>query len=97
MTVEVELESFIEDLWKMADDEYDFEEIQIMEDLVKMGFIGTSKGVTGVIDTFDGFQVIKEDDFDEEFPKYSKIMTWQEFCKNDCIYSRNNIAIRSEE
>lgn len=97
MTVEVELESFIEDLWKMADGEYDFEEIQIMEDLIKMECIGTSKGVTGVIDTFDGFQVIKEDDFEDEFPKYSKIMTWDEFCQNECIYSRDNIAIRSGE
>lgn len=95
--VEVDLESFIEDLWKMADDDFDYDEVQLMEDLVRNDIIGTYSGVTGVINAFNDMEVVRREDFEDKFPKYSKVMTWEEFCLNECIYSHGDVAVMDEK
>ena len=94
--VQVDLEKFIEDLWKMADDDYEYDKVQLMEDLVRNGLVGTEDGCIGVISVFDNLTVVCEDDFEDGYPKYAKVMTWDEFVENECFFYNGKYGVMDE-
>lgn len=91
--VQVDIDRFIDDLWKLADGEYEFDQVQIMEDMVREGFINTYDGCLGVISEFSNFDVVRKDEFERKFPKYAKVMTWDEFRYNEGFYSNDKYAV----
>ena len=91
--VQVDIDRFIDDLWKLADDEYDYDQIQLMEDMVREGFINTCDGCLGVISQFSNLDIVRKCDFKKKFPEYAKVMTWDEFRYNEGFYSNDNYAV----
>ena len=89
--VQVDIDRFMDDLWKLADGDRD--QIQLMEDMVREGFINTYGGCLGVIREFYNFEVVRKCDFEKKFPKYAKIMTWDEFRANESFFSNDNYAV----
>ena len=95
--VQVNLDRFIDDLWKLADDDYDYDQCEIMETLVRHGILETEEGCLGVMSAFDGMKVVKRDDFEEDYPKYAKIMTWEEFCANEGFFNNGKYCVMEGE
>ena len=38
-------------------------------------------------------EVVEKKDFERKFPKYSKIMTWEEFVENECLCGNDEAAV----
>lgn len=37
--------------------------------------------------------VFEEKDFEKRYPKYSKVMTWDEFVSNECVCGNEKAAV----
>lgn len=94
VVVEVSLESFIEDLWAMGDDDHEFGELTACEEMVRVGMLPTCGGVGGVLKMFDDMDVVTRDMYEEKFPIYSSIFSWDEFVDNECRWGDDHIAVR---
>lgn len=51
----------------------------------------------GPSDVLYGFkrdaEILDRKDFERKYPKYSKIMTWEEFIENECICGNDEAAV----
>lgn len=64
--------------------------------MVRRGYLDLSKGPLAVIREFsDNAEIVYEDEFEEEYPKYSSVMTWDEFVGNECICGDESAAVLS--
>lgn len=64
--------------------------------MVRHGDLDLSKGPLAVIREFsDNAEIVYEDDFADKYPKYSSVMTWDEFVRNECICGDESAAVLS--
>lgn len=95
--VEVSLESFIEDLWAVGDGDHEFGELTACEEMVRVGMLPTCGGIGGVLEMFDNMDVVTRDMYEERFPIYSTIFSWDEFVENECRWGNDRIAVVDKE
>ena len=94
----VTIDGFVDTMTYIRNDEYgkdlDEEEWDMMIGMLKAGLLDPSVGPLGVIRDFEeNAVVVKEDLYEELYPKYSSIMTWEEFVENECIWSGDGCAL----
>lgn len=64
--------------------------------MVRRGDLDLSRGPLAVIREFsDNAEIVYEDDFADKYPKYSSVMTWDEFVRNECICGDDSAAVLS--
>jgi len=99
--VEITMEGFIDTLQEIVnsrsfcDDGFDFYAAGIMFDMVRNGMLDLSGGPLAVYNYFaNNADIVYRDDFEEKYPKYAEIMTWDEFVSNECVYGNDACAVR---
>lgn len=64
--------------------------------MVGRGEIDLAQGPLAAIRHFsDNAQIVYADFFERDYPKYSEIMTWHEFVRNECIFGDDEAAVLS--
>ena len=46
------------------------------------------------VEMFDGMDVVTRDMYEEKFPIYSSIFSWDEFVENECRWGDDRIAVK---
>lgn len=100
--VEITMDGFVDTLRDIVnsrsygDEDFDCYAADIMFDMVRNGMLDLSGGPLAVYNYFaDNAEIVYIDDFEEKFPKYAEIMSWDEFVKNECIFGNENAAVLS--
>lgn len=101
-TVEISIDRFVETLEALRDDnEFSFGDEDstnaawdLFIEMVKGGELDLSGGPMSVLHDFQYYaEVVPAKQFNEKYPMYSKIMTWDEFVSNECVCGNENAAV----
>lgn len=99
--VEITMEGFVDTLQEIVnsrsfcDDDFDYYAADIMFEMVRNGMLDLSGGPLAVYNDFaNNADIVYRDDFEEKYPKYAEIMTWDEFVSNECMYGNDACAVR---
>ena len=98
--VEITMDGFVETLQEIVngksldDDGFDFYAADLMFDMVRNGMLDLSGGPLAVYNGFaNNADIVYRDDFEEKYPKYAEVMTWDEFVANECMYGNDAAAV----
>lgn len=103
-TVEVSFDGYMETLEHLRHDDlvtaFNGERVDsawnLFIGMVGRGELGLSAGPLAVIRDFsDNAEIVYAEDFEERYPKYAAIMTWDEFVENECICGDEDAAVLS--
>jgi hypothetical protein len=93
--VEITMDGFIDtmlllrDRIEMSESEWDLLVYMVQNEMVDL-----SRGPRKVMEDFNSYAVVVEaEDFENKYPKYSSIMTWDEFVSNECVCGNENAAV----
>jgi len=98
--VEITMESFIEALECIRECLYQGEGSEsawrLFLGLISSEQVDMSSGPLDVLKLFfHHSEIVDRDDFERKYPKYSAIMTWDEFISNECVAGNEESAIVS--
>ena len=93
--VEITMDGFIDTMWLLRDRiEMSESEWDLLVYVVQNEMTDLSGGPRKVMEDFKSYAVVVEKkDFEELYPKYSKVMTWDEFVSNECLCGNENAAV----
>jgi len=93
--VEITMDGFIDtmlllrDRIGMSESEWDLLVYMVQNEMTDL-----SGGPRKVMEDFKSYAVVVEEkDFEKRYPKYSKVMTWDEFVSNECVYGNEKAAV----
>lgn len=93
--VDITMDGFLDtmlllrDRIEMSDIEWDLLVYVVQNEMTDL-----SGGPRKVMEDFNSDAVIiEEKDFEKLYPKYSKVMTWDEFVSNECLYGNEKAAV----
>ena len=100
-TVEISMEGFVETLEALRDDEFSFGDEDstnaawdLFIEMVKEESLNLSGGPKSVLHDFQYYaEVVTAKQFNEKYPKYAKIMSWDEFVRNECLCGNDEVAV----
>ena len=93
--VEITMDGFIDTMWLLRDRiEMSESEWDLLVYVVQNEMTDLSGGPRKVMEDFNSDAVVVEKkDFEKRYPKYSKVMTWDEFVSNECVCGNENAAV----
>jgi len=95
--VEITMDSFIEALENLRDKFFTGSDAawDLFIDLVRENDrLNLYEGPVSVLREFSNdMETIERDVYEIEYPKYSKIMSWDEFVQNECLGGNDEVAI----
>ena len=93
--VEITIDGFLDTMLLLRDRiEMSESEWDLLVYIVQKEMTDLSGGPRKVMEDFKSDAVIVEEkDFDKLYPKYSKVMTWDEFVSNECVYGNEKAAV----
>ena len=93
--VEVTMDGFLDTLNQLRDRFECSESVwSLFIHMVTNEMIDLSVGPADVLHMFKrDAEVVEKKDFERKFPKYSKIMTWEEFVENECLCGNDEAAV----
>lgn len=79
----------IRDRIGLSESEWDLLVCMVQDETIDM-----SGGPRKVMEDFKSYAVVVEEkDFEKRYPKYSNIMTWDEFVSNECVFGNEEAAV----
>lgn len=95
--VEISREGFFDTLEALRDRYSGSDDaFELLVEMVDIGAIDMSSGPLSAVDSFDSFTEVRPDQYEKLYPKYSKVMTWEEFVSNECLAGNDKCAILDE-
>ena len=93
--VEITMDGFIDTMWLLRDRiEMSESEWDLLVYVVQNEMTDLSGGPRKVMEDFKSYAVVVDKkDFEKRYPKYSKVMTWDEFVSNECVCGNENAAV----
>lgn len=93
--VEITIDGFLDTMLLLRDRiEMSESEWDLLVYVVQNEMTDLSGGPRKVMEDFKSDAVIVEEkDFEKLYPKYSKVMTWDEFVSNECLYGNEKAAV----
>ena len=93
--VEITMDGVLDTMWLLRDSiEMSESEWDLLVYMVQNEMADLSGGPRKVMEDFKSYAVVVEEkDFEKRYPKYSKIMTWDEFVSNECVCGNENAAV----
>lgn len=93
--VEITMDGFLDTMWLLRDRiEMSESEWDLLVYMVQKEMVDLSGGPRKVMEDFKSYAVVfEEKDFEKRYPKYSKVMTWDEFVSNECVCGNEKAAV----
>ena len=101
-TVEISMDGFVETLEALRDDnEFRFGDEDstnaawdLFIEMVKGESLNLSGGPKSVLHDFQYYaEVVPAKDYEKKYPRYAKIMSWDEFLRNECLCGNDEVAV----
>ena len=95
-TVEISMEGFVETLEALRDDNEDSTNAawDLFIEMVKGESLNLCGGPKAVLEDFQYHaEVVPAKDYEKKYPRYAKIMSWDEFVRNECLCGNDEVAV----
>lgn len=100
-TVEISIDGFVDTLEALRDDEFRFGDEDstnatwdLFIEMVKGESLNLSGGPKSVLHDFQyNAEVVLANDYEKKYPMYAKIMSWEEFVRNECLCGNDEVAV----